>query len=136
MPDKNNLYTIYDDKETGSVQISDSVLAVIAAIAATDVEGVTPAKGSIDKKQNSRSAIKSVEKSARVKIEGTKIQVQLLLNIKYGYSIAEVSRRVQEKVKDNLENMTGYTVESVQIRYGDVLIENTTSKSGNSVKSK
>ena len=44
----------------------------------------------------------------------------MALNLKYNYSIVEVSARVQEKVKNAIENMTGLTVADVNIRIAGV----------------
>ena len=41
-------------------------------------------------------------------------------NIEYGYSIPEVSKAVQERVKNAIETMTGLTVSEVNIRIADV----------------
>ncbi|MBR1892314.1 MAG: Asp23/Gls24 family envelope stress response protein, partial [Lachnospiraceae bacterium] len=40
--------------------------------------------------------------------------------VKYGYSIPEVSKRVQEKVKSAIETMTGLSVADVNIRVAGV----------------
>ena len=37
---KRNTYTIYDDEGIGTVQIADEVVAIIAGLAATEVDGV------------------------------------------------------------------------------------------------
>ena len=39
---KRNTYTIYDDEGIGTVQIADEVVAIIAGLAATEVDGVAP----------------------------------------------------------------------------------------------
>ena len=38
------------------------------------------------------------------------------MNMKFGYSIKEVTEKVQEKVKSAIENMTGLEVADVNIR--------------------
>ncbi len=120
MADKNTMYTIYDDKQMGTAQISESVLAVIAAVAAADIDGVSLIKGDLDRKQISRSDVRAISKIAKVRIIDDAMKVQLIFNIKYGYSIPDVSKAVQEKVKENLENMTGIPVESVHVSIADV----------------
>ena len=52
-------------------------------------------------------------------LEGV-VTVILALNLKYGYSIMDVSAKVQEKVKASIENMTGLTVADVNIRVAGV----------------
>ena len=44
---KRDTYTIYDDEGIGTVQIADEVVAIIAGLAATEVEGVASMAGNI-----------------------------------------------------------------------------------------
>ena len=46
--------------------------------------------------------------------------MDLSLNIKYGYNIPDVSEKVQDKVKNAIQNMTGLTVLDVNIRIAGV----------------
>ena len=48
------------------------------------------------------------------------VEVNLSLNIAYGYSIPEVSAKVQDRVKNAIENMTGLEVSVVNIRIASV----------------
>ena len=43
--------------------------------------------------------------------------------LEYGYSIPKTSGQVQEKVKSAIENMTGLTVEEVNVRIASVVME-------------
>ena len=43
--------------------------------------------------------------------------VSLALNMKYNYSIMDVSAKVQEKVKSAVENMTGLEVADVNVKW-------------------
>lgn len=53
-------------------------------------------------------------------MEDNKVSVDVAINIAYGYGIPEVSEKVQEKVKSAIENMTGLTVEHVNVRIAEV----------------
>ena len=46
---------------------------------------------------------------------------KLSLNVKYGYSIPDVSRNVQDKVASAIESMTGLSVLDVNIRIAGVV---------------
>ena len=48
------------------------------------------------------------------------VKVDVAINIAYGYSIPEVSAKVQDKVKAAIENMTGLTVAVVNVRIASV----------------
>ena len=45
--DERNTYTIHQDPNLGEVKIADEVVAIIAALAATEVEGVASMAGNI-----------------------------------------------------------------------------------------
>ena len=47
----------------------------------------------------------------------------MALNLKYGYSIPDVCEKVQEKVKNAIENMTGLMVLDVNIKIAGVSLE-------------
>ena len=48
------------------------------------------------------------------------MQYAALRGREYGYQIPEVSKKVQEKVKSAIENMTGLTCSDVNIRIAGV----------------
>lgn len=108
---------------TGVVKIADDVVAVIAALAAQEVEGVAAMAGGIGKKIMGYVGRRSSNTGVRVDVEDGKVNVYIAINIKYGNSIPEVSKRVQEKVKSGIETMTGFTVETVNIRVENIEIE-------------
>lgn len=114
-------------RETGVVKIADDVVSVIAALAAQEVEGVAAMVGGIGKKIMGYVGHKSPDTGVRVYVDKGKVNAYIAINIKYGYSIPDVSKRVQEKVKSGIETMTGFTVESVNIRVEKIEIESTPS---------
>ena len=100
---------------------------MIAAIAAADVDGVSILRGE-DRAQISRADARTIGKVAKVRILDGCIKVQMILNIEYGFSIPDVSKAVQEKVKENLENMTGIRVDSVHVSIADVCMNSIVKK--------
>ena len=99
----------------GSVQIADDVILCIAALAATDVEGVAGMAGSITNDLVSMFGGSTLRKGVKVHIEDDDVQVSLTIIVRYGCSIPAVSARVQEKVRNTIENMTGLTVSEVNV---------------------
>ena len=61
-----------------------------------------------------------LSKGIFVEVLDEEIKVDVALNIAYGYSIPEISAKVQERVKSSVENMTGLTVAVVNIRIASV----------------
>ena len=122
--DERNTYTIQNDASLGEVKIADEVVAIIAALAATEVEGVASMAGYITNELISRLGMKNLSKGVKVDVLEGVVTVSLALNLKYNYSIMDVSAKVQEKVKNAVENMTGLEVADVNIKVAGVEMEN------------
>ena len=121
--DERNIYTIQNDASKGEIKIADEVVAIIAALAATEVEGVASMAGNITNELIGKLGMKNLSKGVKVDVLGGIVTVSLALNLKYNYSIVEVSARVQEKVKNAIENMTGLEVADVNIKVAGVEME-------------
>ena len=121
--DERNIYTKQDDTSLGEVKIADEVVAIIAALAATEVEGVASMAGNITNELISRLGMKNLSKGVKVDVLEGVVTVSLALNMKYNYSIMDVSAKVQEKVKSAVENMTGLEVADVNVKVAGVEME-------------
>lgn len=118
-----NTHKVYEKDKIGEVQIADDVVAIIAGLAATEVEGVDSMAGNITNELVAKLGMKNLSKGVKVELTEEHVSVDLSLNIKYGYSIPAVSEKVQEKVQNAIENMTGLTVLDVNIRIAGVALE-------------
>lgn len=116
-------HTVYEIEDVGQVQIADEVIAVIAGLAATEVEGVSKMSGNITNEIVSKLGMKNLSKGVKVNIDGEEVSVVLNLVLNYGVSIPKTSQEVQEKVKAAIENMTGLTVTEVNIRIAGIQME-------------
>ena len=112
-------FKIKDDK-LGEVKIADEVVAIIAGLAATEVEGVSSMAGNITNELVSKLGMKNLSKGIRVEVAEGVVKVAVALNIAYGYAIPQVSSKVQERVKNAIENMTGLEVSGVNVRIASV----------------
>ena len=122
--DERNTYTIQNDASLGEVKIADEVVAIIAGLAATEVEGVASMSGNITNEVIGRLGIKNLSKGVKVDVLEGVVTVSLALNLKYNYNIMDVTGKVQEKVKNAVENMTGLEVADVNIKVAGVEMEN------------
>lgn len=104
----------------GEIQIADDVVAVIAGLATQEVEGVGTMAGSIGDAIMGYVGMKTADKGVRVEVIDGVVTAELAINVRYGYSIPDVSRRVQEKVKSAIETMTGLEVADVNIRIAGI----------------
>jgi uncharacterized alkaline shock family protein YloU len=121
--DNSNNYNIHESINIGEVHISDEVVAIIAGLAATEVEGVCSMAGNITNELVSKLGMKNLSKGIKVTISEKNVVVDVALNIRYGYEIPAVSKKVQEKVKSAIETMTGLEVTAVNVKIASLNIE-------------
>ena len=113
-------HKLYEKEKIGEVQIADEVVAIIAGLAATEVEGVDSMAGNITNELVGKLGMKNLSKGVKVDVTEEHVSVDLSLNIRYGYNIPSVSEQVQEKVSTAIENMTGITVLDVNVKIAGV----------------
>ena len=66
---------------------------------------------------------KNLSRGVKIEVDTENVEVDLALQVEYGYSIPSVSQLVQEKVKNAIETMKGLTVSMVNIRIVSVNVE-------------
>ncbi len=120
--DARNTHKVYEKDRIGEVQIADEVVAIIAGLAATEVEGVDSMAGNITNELVGKLGMKNLSKGVKVDVTEEHVSADLSLNIKYGYNIPKVCEKVQERVKTAIENMTGLTVLDVNVKIAGVNI--------------
>ncbi|MCI5480713.1 MAG: Asp23/Gls24 family envelope stress response protein [Lachnospiraceae bacterium] len=120
MSEEKNSYSIHEELNMGEVQIADEVVAIIAGLAATEVEGVASMAGNITNELVGKLGMKNLSRGVKVAVSENEVTVELSLNMAYGYSIPKTSAKVQERVKSAIENMTGLSVSEVNIHIAGV----------------
>ena len=119
MADNRKTFKIKSD-QVGDVRVADEVVAIIAGLATTEVEGVSSMAGNITNEIVSKLGMKNLSKGILVEVMENEVKVDVAINISYGYSIPEVSSKVLDKVKTAIENMTGLNVAVVNVRIASV----------------
>ena len=123
MAEKRTTYKLQDVGVIGEVKIADEVVTVIAGLAATEVEGVASMEGNITNELVSKLGVNNLSKGVKVVVENHHVRVNLALELDYGVSIPEISKKVQDRVKAAIENMTGLKVREVNVRVTGVAAE-------------
>lgn len=109
-----------DEENVGVVQIADDVVAMIASLATTEVEGVNAMAGNITNELMSKVGVKNLTKGVRVSVSENNVRVDLAVTMDYGYNIPATCQQVQAKVKSAIENMTGLNCTDVNIRIAGI----------------
>ncbi len=115
---------VTEERELGEVKIASDVVAAIAALAAMEVEGIHSMAGNITNELIGRLGMKNLSKGVKIAMESGVVRVDMMAVVNYGYSILDVSRQVQDRVRQQIENMTGLAVSEVNVRIAGVNLEN------------
>lgn len=115
-----NSYKIYDNSDLGEVKINEEVIAIIAAMAAMEVDGVVAMAGNITAEIVSKLGMKKLSKGVTIEVADGKILVDVAIVLKMNENILKISKKVQDKVKTTVENMTGMEVSNVNVNISSV----------------
>lgn len=115
---------IHEKDEIGEVQIANEVVAIVAGLAATEVEGVAGMVGSLTGDLVELLGKKNLSKGVVVEVSEESISLELSIIVEYSASIPTVCKNVQEKVKSAVETMTGLIVDEVNIKVAGVEVLN------------
>ncbi|MBS4539988.1 Asp23/Gls24 family envelope stress response protein [Clostridium sp. D2Q-11] len=112
-----------EEFENGQVKISDDVVATIAGLAATEIEGVAGMSGGFTGGIADMLGRKNLSKGVKVQVGDKDASIDLYIIVKYGAKIPDVAWKIQESVKDAIINMTGLKVVEVNIHVQGVELE-------------
>lgn len=109
-------------EEMGSIQISEDVVASIAVNAAKETEGVSGFMNAnmSDIMGGKVGAKKLTAKGVRVETVDGELTVNLYIIVRYGSSIGDVAKKVQQVVYTALEGMTGFKVSAINVHVGGI----------------
>lgn len=117
-----------DTNGNGSVSFAAEVVATIAGLAATEVEGVATmasntSGGIADLFSKRASTGKNLTKGVKVDVQEGKVIVNVNFIVEYGFPVPEVAKNIQENVKKAIETMSGLNVEAVDVHVSGVSFE-------------
>lgn len=115
MAEIKNSDTQQQSGEIGNVSFANDVLAIIAGLAASEVEGVAGMSGGLAGGIAELLGRKNLAKGIKIAVNDKLIAVDINMIVTYGYKLHEVSRKVQANVVKAIETMTGLGVERVNI---------------------
>lgn len=114
-----------NENPDGTVSFATEVVATIAGLAATEVEGVasmsSPSTGLAD--MFSRKNVRNFTKGVRIDLDGNMVTVDITIVVEYGSPVPDVARSIQENVKKAIETMSGLDVRSVDVHVSGLSFE-------------
>ena len=114
---------VNDEKvKYGTVKIANEVVAIIAGLAATEVEGVAGMSGGMTADFTEMLGMKNLSKGVKVEVGEKETAIDIFVIVEYGSKISEVANTVQNHVKETVETMTGLSVVEVNVNIQGVNI--------------
>ena len=121
---KDNLPTNVDvDLENGgTIKYANEVIAIIAGVAASEVDGIAGmcTSGGIS---DIIGRNRSITRGVKVELGSEEASVELYIIVEYGSPIQKVASEVQENVRKAIETMTGLHVVNVDVHVQGVSFE-------------
>ncbi|HPJ21658.1 MAG TPA: Asp23/Gls24 family envelope stress response protein, partial [Clostridia bacterium] len=111
---------ISSGEEYGQLKISNEVIAIIAGLAAVEVDGVYSMSGGLTGGIAEVLGIRNLSKGIRVETKEDKVYINIYIIAEFGARIPEVAWNIQETVKKTVERMTGMKVMEANIHVQSV----------------
>lgn len=118
-----NKYLIDGNAAEGTVKISEDVIATIASVAAENVEGIVKVGSNFKSQVSDILNTKNFNRGVKVNIGEKETIIDVYLTIEYGIKIVDVCEKVQEKVKEAIENMTDFEVVEVNVHLSGIAVK-------------
>lgn len=103
------------ERELGTINIADEVIAIIAGMSAVEIEGIYSMSGGFAGSLANMLGRKNLSRGVKVDIEENEARINLYILIKYGSSIPDIAWKIQDNVKNTVEGMTGLKVTEVNV---------------------
>ena len=106
----------------GTIKYANEVIAIIAGVAATEVEGIAGmvTSGGIG---DIIGRNRNITRGVKVELGSEEASVDLYITVEYGTPIHKVAAEVQENVRKAIESMTGLHVVKVDVHVQGVSFE-------------
>lgn len=108
---------------SGKVSFANEVIATIAALAASEVEGIASMSGGFAEGLTEMLGRKNLTKGVKVEVGTEEAAVDISVVVKYGCKIQCVAAQIQQNVKSAIETMTGLRVVEVNVNIAGIAIE-------------
>ena len=105
-----------EKEESNEIKIADDVVAVIAGVAVSEVQGVAEmAGGFAGGISEVLSGKKNLAKGIKVEVGEKETKIDVNIIVEYGVRIPDVAFEIQNRVKKAVETMTGLNVLEVNV---------------------
>ena len=108
--------------QQGTLKVSDDVIATIARLATSEVDGVDSlTKASVSFKQLFIKPGKNG--SIKIKLSGDVVEISVSILVDFGHKVTVVAENIQNRVKADVQNMTGVAVSRVNVSVAGIVFD-------------
>ncbi|OHX57162.1 hypothetical protein BB776_01090 [Planococcus salinarum] len=111
-------------QDLGSIEVAPEVLEIIASIAASDIEGVASMRGNFASGVAERLGKKVHGKGVKTELAADGLMIDVYCVVDYGVSIPKTAQKIQQQVRQTLENMTSLETQEVNVHITGIQFEN------------
>lgn len=98
-----------------TIKIANDVVATIAGIAASEIEGVVGMSGGIVGGIGQMLGRKQLTKGVKVEIKDDSAFIDISIIVEYGSKIPDIAKQIQDNVKESVVTMTGLNIGAVNV---------------------
>lgn len=103
---------------TGNLKISEEVVSTIAKQVIAETEGVySLAPQPVSLKDTVLKA--GIQKPVRITLNSDVAVIDIGVILKMGYKVKDIAEKIQNDIKEEVQNMTGITVSAVNVYVAD-----------------
>ncbi len=114
--------------QQGTLKVSEDVILTIVNLAVDETEGI---ESLVPANDNIGGAVfkKKETKNIRIKNLSDSVEIEIMVIAKFGYNVSSVGEKIQERIKNDVQSMTGIRVSKVSVIFTDIAFENSEEKS-------
>lgn len=108
--------------QQGTLKVSEEVIHTIVSLAVEETEGID----SLAPLTNNMSGVlfkKKELKNIKIKTIADSVEIEVFVIAKYGFKISSVGEKLQERIKNDVQSMTGIRVSRVSVKFTDIAFE-------------
>lgn len=113
-----------ENKQVGTLKVSENVIATIARLATTEITGV-------EQLVNTDNSIKQVlfkrteNDAIKIRLTGDVVEISVSIAVKFGNNVVSVAEQIQDSIKQSVQSMTGVTVARVNVYIAGIVFDDT-----------
>ena len=108
---------------SGSLNISEDVIAIVVGAAVSDVEGVAGLTSSVNKEISDFLGRKGLSRGVKVQFGEEGMTVDTVILIRFGYPVTTVAEQVQTAVGNAVESMAGMGTPRVNVHVAGITFD-------------